>query len=131
MKSIIASLIIAFAVTTASVAANTDTKPNGPAKATMSTAVYPNATANKLHVIVGKSQGYNAKIRLADAKGRTLHIQNLPKADKATHATFDVSELPDGNYQVEITDGTNKEVKEITLKTTQPTITVNRVIAMQ
>ncbi|WP_234736029.1 T9SS type A sorting domain-containing protein [Tellurirhabdus bombi] len=131
MKSLIASLIIAFAVTTASVAADNHNKPNRPAKASMTTAVYPNVDANKLHVIVDKSEGHTAKIRLIDAKGHTLCIQNVAKSTKVTHATFDVSSLADGTYQVEITDGTNKEVKEITLKTTQPTITVNRVIAMQ
>ncbi|WP_234733914.1 T9SS type A sorting domain-containing protein [Tellurirhabdus bombi] len=130
MKSLITSLLLAFAVTTASVAADNTTKPNGPAKASLKTAVFSNPTADKLHVIVDKSQGYTAKIRLINAKGHTLYVQNLAKKEQIAHTKFDVSNLADGTYQVEITDGTNKEVKEITLKTAEQTVEATRTIAM-
>lgn len=70
----------------------------------------------KIDVTVKKSEGKNRLIRLVDQTGRTLATVNV-KNDEDTRTRFDLSNLNDGEYEVVITDGTNKIIKPITLNT--------------
>lgn len=129
MKTLIASLLLALSATTLSVAA--DDKTNTTANVAAQSAVYPNANATKLHVIVAKPEGGFAQIRLLDQQGRTLYTQTLSRKHQTIHTTFDMSELLDGSYSVEITNGGTTEVKAVSLKTSVPTSVATRTIAMR
>ena len=116
MKTLIASLALAFASVTVSVA-NDNTNTTNPEKPAMKTAVYPSKDAHKINVIIDKNEGATANVRLLSEKGEVLAIQRISKKKTIVHTRFDVTELTDGTYTVEISNGTSKEVKKLSLST--------------
>jgi len=72
--------------------------------------------SGKIDVTIKKSEGKNMIIRLTDQTGKTLASVTV-KNDEDTRTRFDLSNLTDGDYEVVITDGTNKFIKPITLDT--------------
>lgn len=72
--------------------------------------------SGKIDVTIKKSEGKNMQIRLTDQTGKTLASVTV-KNDEDTRTRFDLSNLTDGEYEVVITDGTNKVIKPITLNT--------------
>ncbi|WP_266367223.1 T9SS type A sorting domain-containing protein [Tellurirhabdus rosea] len=129
MKNLIASLALAMLVTGTSFAAD-HTADDKKEKAVMQTAIYPSAGSTKLNVVVANGTNRSVAVRLLDQKGEMLASQFMGKASKPTKARFDISALEDGVYLVEITNGETKEIKQLTLKTSQPEVASYRSIAM-
>lgn len=123
MKTVIASLLLSVLVSGASFA--TDNNP-----ATLPSAVYPSSNATTVNVIVNQSTERNTAVRLLDQNGLVLAQQFIGKSSKATMTRFNLSQLKDGVYQVEIVSGQSKEVKQIQLTTNQPTVTSPRTVVM-
>lgn len=74
----------------------------------------------KLDVFVEPAENDQVKISLLDAEGRTLATKRVRNSDSVGGIRFDVSDLKDGIYQVEITDGTTRQVEDVVLATFQP-----------
>ena len=71
------------------------------------------------------------KIILKDPSGKVLHQEYVAKNTPSYYGKFDMSQLEDGVYTFEITDGTEKIVKTVNLQSpeTQETtrnLTVNK-----
>lgn len=128
MKKVFASLALAFLVSFASFAGD-DSKPVDSKKAAVQTAVYPSASA-RLNVIVDNATDRSVTVRVLNEKGAMLAEQTIGKSKKPTISRFDLSQLTDGVYQVEISNGDSREVKQIKLQTSQPTQEVTRNIAI-
>lgn len=120
MKTQFVSFLIALALTTSSVSfagqpANLNTDPAG--KAAFDVAFIPQSGGMKLDVAVEKTNESSLVIRFLDARGNELSTQRVAKNEMKKQVRFDLTELPDGAYKVEVTDGTDTEVKEISITT--------------
>lgn len=128
MKTLLASLVIALTVGTSTSFAKIDPVVTNNS---FQSVVYPSAESTKLNVIVDSKTNNSLLVRLLTTNGDELATQRINKSKRATHVRFDLINLQDGVYKVEITDGDKKETKEITLSTTVPTPSTYRTIALQ
>ena len=119
MKALFNTLLVAFALTAVSVnAAQAD--PNQPKKAAaFQSSMYTNV-AGKLQIAVQKETGGNVVVRLVDKAGKEVFVQQVGKRQQAARLSLDVSALPDGVYQVEISNGVETTTQALTLATQQP-----------
>ena len=120
MKTLIASVIISFvaAFSSASFAQGSN---SGSFKSTQTEetrfAVYALKTG-KIDVAIEKPAGEKLLIQVIDQHGFTLASKEIGKNSPITRTRFDMNSLPDGVYQVVVTEGSEKQVKEIVLNTT-------------
>ncbi|QHT68285.1 hypothetical protein GXP67_17390 [Rhodocytophaga rosea] len=126
MKTLFASLFIALTVSASSLTfahSSSDPLP-------LDAAVVVRAQDMKIDVITQAGTQENIVIRLKDADGHTLTKTTVEQSEKASLSRFDVSNLSDGVYKVEISDGITKQVKDFTIQTTIPTTSVERTISL-
>lgn len=76
----------------------------------------------KLKVALGQQSG-NATIEFRNDKGALYH--ETVNLRKGIHQTFDLSEIADGTYQIQVTIG-----KQVTTKTIQIERNLNRVVRL-
>jgi hypothetical protein len=93
---------------------------------TFRVAVYGAAKPMTIKVVVDKQMPQSMTIRVVDQRGTTLEEQTIGRRQGTFQYRFDLSELADGNYSVEVISGTDKSSYPITLTTptTDRTITV-------
>ncbi|WP_338869639.1 T9SS type A sorting domain-containing protein [Spirosoma sp. SC4-14] len=130
MKTLIKSLAVAFSLalvtTLGSVA---EAKPGHPANvASYKAGIYTTADG-KLNIALDKQSGGAVDIRLKDTTGEVLYTHHIGKNDTKYRTRLNLSELPDGTYQVEITNGAETSSHMVNLSTQKPT-TPSRVIAL-
>ncbi len=95
--------------------ANTDT--NTPNKASnFAIGVYQTQKTLKMNLLLEKVIGKKVIIYLKDEKGNLLHTETVAKATPSYRGQFDMSELTDGTYTFEITDGNETLVKQVKLQ---------------
>ncbi|GAB2557981.1 T9SS type A sorting domain-containing protein [Spirosoma aerophilum] len=130
IKSFALALSLAVVASAATFAAPTEANPIGrPAKvATYKTGVYSTVTG-KLNVALDKSAGGRVDIRLKDTTGKVLFAQYLGKKEQVCRLQLNLSDLEDGVYTLEITNGVETTTQSVTIATKQPTLS-NRVVAL-
>ncbi|AUD02531.1 T9SS type A sorting domain-containing protein [Spirosoma pollinicola] len=134
MKTLIKSLVLALSLgiitSAASFAAIPETNPIGrPSKvSSYKTGIY-STIAGKLHISLDKTIGGRVDIRLIDADGKALYAQHLGKNESGCRVRLNLSDLEDGVYTLEITNGIETTTQSVTIVTQQPTIS-NRVVAI-
>ena len=96
---------------------------------TFEVGMFQSINSMKMNVIIQKSNDKDLTVVLKDAKGDILITEHIRKSDKSYHVKYDLSELQDGKYTFEFTNGAEKLVKEVNLVTTKPTA-INRQIAL-
>ena len=122
MKTFIKPLLVAFSLSfvTLSAALADGTPAARPATvATYKTGIY-STIEGKLNIALEKETGGVVDIRMKSADGKVLFSQHLGKKEKSARVRLDMSDLQDGNYQVEITNGVETTVHNVTLSTPQP-----------
>ena len=125
MKTIVKTLLAALMLSTSAFAAHVPYLPKvgvsaGPTAITNSykVAIYPSGLAStKLNVIVERQVGQSMEISLKDSEGSLLATKYVSKKEGNVHIKFDMSELSDGTYSVEVVSGTDKTVHVMTLVT--------------
>lgn len=135
MKTIAKTLLAALLFSTASFAADVPASPAASVSPTATTnsykvAVYPSTTMpSKLNVMVERAPGKTMDIYLRNADGSVLATQYIGKKEGNFWLKFDLSELQDGLYSIELISGNDRSVHQIELstKTAQP----NRTIALK
>ncbi|MGV3558196.1 T9SS type A sorting domain-containing protein [Larkinella arboricola] len=127
MKTLFASALIALTL----VATQTFATDNGDkAKATFQSAVYPMINSMKVGVNVSKEKDSKVNIKLLSHTGRILVTRKLGKGSEASNLRFDLNDLEDGVYKVEISDGNYTEVKTVKLETNTPVVYTHRLVSM-
>ena len=119
MKTLIKPLFVALSFAFATVVASpADANPIGrpAAVATYKSAIYTTA-AGKLNIALDKQTGGSVDIRLKNADGTVLFSQHLGKNDQKYRTRLNLNELPDGQYQLEMTNGLETTHQTITLST--------------
>ena len=134
MKTLIQSLLVVASLNLVSVsaaqAATTSTdRPTRPAVvATYKVGIYTTAEG-KLNIALDKETGGAVIVRLTNSTGKEFFVERVGKQEKATRLRLDVSGLPDGVYQVEISNGSATTTHALTLATQQPSVS-SRLVAI-
>ncbi|WP_080238600.1 hypothetical protein [Spirosoma rigui] len=131
MKTLVKSLLVAFTLTAVTFSAswattNPGTRPS--AVAAYKTGIYT-TVSGKLHVSLDKETTGAVDIKLMNQDGTVLFAQRLTKKEKVARLSFNLNELPDGNYRLAITNGVDTTTQIITLATPQPSLT-SRLVAV-
>jgi flagellar hook assembly protein FlgD len=79
---------------------------------------------NELRFFVQKSTAAPVWIELKNADGEVLYTSALGKRCNGKALVLNVSELPDGQYTVEVSNRDKKDVKSFVLQTPAPTRSV-------
>ncbi|MGF7215171.1 hypothetical protein GGR92_001311 [Spirosoma lacussanchae] len=118
MKTLIKSLALTLltGIATASVSL-AETKPivRPTAAASFKTGVY-STSSGKLHISLDKQTGGTVDVRLKDAKGAVLYSEHLGRNETRYRTRLDLSELENGTYELEMTNG---------VETTRQTVVIN------
>ena len=123
MKTLTKNLVFALTaaiISFSTVSAEDINRPTTPA--TYKVGMYVSAKTTTLNVMVEKQAGSTVIIRLKDKEGHLLVTHALKNNSERSRSKFNLSELTDGTYQVEITNGQNVTVKEIKLTTQKPVV---------
>ncbi|WP_428666949.1 DUF3244 domain-containing protein [Runella sp.] len=129
MKTIITSLVCALALsTTVAFAHPTDekSKDNRPVP-TFEASTYVSADAS-LRVAIKKNSPERVYVTLRNAEGVVLFSETIGKKEMTYAAKFDVKDLTDGAYQLEITSGKEHVVKKLNL--TSQKVETQRVVTV-
>ncbi|GAB3032644.1 T9SS type A sorting domain-containing protein [Spirosoma pulveris] len=114
MKTLATSLLIAASLTISATGFAQDTHSvTTPQKTPMT--IQP-TQSGKIDVVIGKTDGH-LSIDVVDQQGRTLSHKAVYKQDSNSRIRFDLSELPDGVYQLIVTEGTSRQTNAIVLNT--------------
>ena len=122
MKALINPLLIAFALTTAAFSASfADTNPGGrPATvASYKTGIYTTAEG-KLQIALDKQPTGAVDIQFVSADGKVLFAQRVAKKETMARLRLTLSDLPDGAYQVRVSNGADVTTHSVVLATQQP-----------
>jgi hypothetical protein len=93
---------------------------NDTPSASFEVGVYPVQRSSKLHVAVAKHHQKRLNLRLVNPKNEVLYQETVGKHQAKYQRKLDLSTLPDGVYQLQITDGQDTVVREVSLGTTKP-----------
>ncbi|RRB02693.1 T9SS type A sorting domain-containing protein [Larkinella rosea] len=120
MKTVLASALIALTFATSSIAFADDNRENAELKSSFQSAVYPIVNTMKLNININKAKESKVAIRLIDEAGQTLTVLKLGQDNESSNIRFDLNNLEDGIYKVEISDGIRTEVKTVKVQTATP-----------
>ncbi|WP_138991154.1 T9SS type A sorting domain-containing protein [Larkinella sp. C7] len=133
MKTLIKSLLVAFTLTAVTVSASVaDTnKPAGKPKtaAAFKSSMYK-TMEGKIQIALQKETGGTVFVRLTNSAGKEFFVQQFGKRQEAARVRLDVSALPDGVYQVAISNGVETTTQELTLATSPQTQAASRLVAI-
>ncbi|GAB3898169.1 hypothetical protein GCM10028803_17220 [Larkinella knui] len=130
MKTLFASALLALTLGTASLAWADDNKENAEAKSTFQSAVYPVINSMKVSVNVSKAKDSKVNVRLVNEAGQTLTVLKLGKDNESSTIRFDMNNLEDGIYKVEVSDGSRTEVKTVKVQTSTPVLEPRREVSL-
>jgi hypothetical protein len=128
MKTLIKPLFVVIALVLSTSYASLAQSASNSQPAAFQSGIFTNQ-AGKLQVALDKPSGHVLQISLAGTDGRAVFAQRVGKKQTAVRLLLDVSSLPDGAYQLVITDGKEIAQHTITLETQKPQ-DVNRLVAI-
>ena len=131
MKALINPLVIALTLTIATASASFATANPGGRPATVAsykTGMYTTA-AGKLQIAVDKEATGIVDIQLVNAEGNVLFSQRVAKKETVARLRLTLSDLPDGAYQVRVSNGVDVTNHSVTLSTNQPSVS-SRLVAI-
>jgi ribosomal protein S6 len=91
-----------------------DKTSNNRPEATFESSAFVTADAN-LRVAIKKNAPQKVYLTLKNNEGQVLFAETIGKSEMAYAAKINVSDLTDGNYQLEIVSGKNRVVKQLNL----------------
>lgn len=134
MKTFVQSLIAALLLSTATLAETpaTATIASNPVVTTDSykVAVFPSATPSRLNVYIERNPGQMMSVMLKATDGTLLAKRFVNKKQGNLHFQFDMSELADGTYTVEVISGSNATTYPVTIST-KPAQEATRTITLK
>lgn len=72
-----------------------------------------------MNLLLEKEKGIALNIRLIDFKGKVLHEEYISKGLQKVGQKFDFSDVSDGTYKIEIANGEERIIKNISLSTSE------------
>lgn len=98
MKTLKFCLLLAFLASPIFIFSSFRPKPE-PA---LQTTIHPDATFNRLRLVVNKPQDQSLTLRFLEADGWLLHEQRIPGGASTVEANLNLCALPNGTYRVEV-----------------------------
>ncbi|MFC5412894.1 hypothetical protein ACFPMF_26455 [Larkinella bovis] len=133
MKTLFNSLFVALTLTFATVSvsqAETNKPVARPKKAAaFQTSMYT-TMEGKLQIAVNKEAGGHVVVQVTNSEGKAMWVEPIAKNQQAARLRLDMSNLPDGDYQVVVSNGSEVKSKTVTLAR-QKNATAVRMIAIQ
>ena len=133
MKTLISSLVIALSLTVATFSAsfaNANPGKNPAIVARYQTSMYT-TTEGKLQIAVDKEATGAVDIQFVNAQGKVLFAQRMTKKEKMARLRLTINDLPDGAYQVRVTNNVEVTTHSVTLSTQQPISGPGRLVAIR
>ncbi|MEI7586315.1 hypothetical protein [Runella sp.] len=124
MKTLVTTLVCALALSS-SVAFASDPTEDKKAKP-LQIGVFTTKDS-KIQMAVRKGTGEKAIITLRDAKQNVIHEEVMSKNSEKFDARFDVSELAEGNYTLEVAAGKDKIQRQVSIKSQKEEATLRSV----
>jgi hypothetical protein len=124
MKTFLKPLLLSFTLSLVTLSATlADSNPGNriATAATFKTGIYSTAEG-KLQIALEKETGGAVDIKLKNADGKVYFTQRLGKKEKAVRLRLNLSELPDGEYKLEVSNGVDVTTHNVLLSTKQPSI---------
>jgi len=129
MKTLIKPLLVAITLVITTVYTTLAQAPvNAQPSPAFQSGIYTNK-AGKLKIALDKQTGHALQIRLADGTGQLFFVKRVGKQETAVRLQLDMSDLPDGAYQLSITDGQKTTQHMVTLGTQKPQ-DISRLVAI-
>lgn len=125
MKTLIKPLLLALSLSFVATSFS-EAKPGRPAAAPFKTGIYTSING-RLNIALDKQAGGPVDIQFKRSSGELLYSQHLGKKEAAFRTRLNLEDLPDGDYVLSITNGTETTRQTVTLKTKQPTV-ANRIV---
>ena len=122
MKTLLKPLLLSFTLSLVTLSATlADRNPGNRTStaATFKTGIYTTAEG-KLQIGLEKETGGAVDIKLKNADGKVFFTQHLSKKERAVRLRLNLSELPDGEYKLEVTNGVDVTTHSVQLSTKQP-----------
>jgi len=116
MKTLITTLALALSLATVTIAADTNAIDRPTKVARYESGIYT-TVAGKLHVSVDKQIGGIVAVSFKDANGTVLFTRQIAKKDTQFRTRFDLSQLTDGTYELELTNGVDVTRQTIVIAT--------------
>ncbi len=125
MKTFITTLVCALAISSVTFAADpTEDKKAKP----LQIGVFATKDA-KIQMAVRKGTGQKAVIIIRDSKQNVIHEELMTKNAQKFDCRFDVSNLADGEYTLEVASGSEKIQKQVSIKS-QKEVTNSRSVEL-
>ncbi|MVM38605.1 hypothetical protein GO730_15330 [Spirosoma sp. HMF3257] len=122
MKTLIKSLALALIVGIASSSVSLADSNPGTRSATVAafkTGIY-STPYGQLNIALDKETGGAVDVRLKGTDGKVLYTQHVGKNERSYRVRLNMTELADGVYQVEVTNGVETTIQNVTISTYQP-----------
>ena len=98
---------------------------------TMNAAIYPVINSVKLKLMVENPFRIPLKVKLMNERGETVYATRLSRYERVHMHKFDMANMPDGSYSVEVSDGVNAlPPLEFRVQSRKPVVTPERVVAL-
>lgn len=131
MKTLTKSLCYALLISAVTFTTTVSASASGPKKphriAAYQVGAYGSLDGTKLNVAIDKEQGGRVDVSLKNEKGTLLFHQTLKNSDEKFRAKLDVSELAAGTYQLEVSNGKETTVRNLTIVDQKPTEVVRTI----
>ena len=115
MKTLISTLALALSLATVTIAqTNVVDQPTNVAR--YESGIYTTA-AGKLQVSVDKQTGGTMAVSFKDANGTVLFTRQIAKGETQYRTRFDLSQLTDGTYELELTNGVDVTRQTVVIAT--------------
>jgi hypothetical protein len=131
MKKLVAALLVAFTVSTASVSfaatpKTLDQATTGPA----ASVTFAQVEKSKLDVVVENPAHAKMTIYLTDTSGKSFAAKTLSGRETDTRVRFDLARLAGGVYHVKVWDGRKTEERKFQIKTTEVSVATDQTLAL-
>ncbi|SOD96332.1 hypothetical protein [Spirosoma fluviale] len=122
MKTLAQSLLTALLLSTATLATAESANPISTGSSIVTTnsykaAIFPSTIPSKLNVYVERTPGQLMSVSFKSTDGAVLEKLSIGKKQGNFHFLFDISDLKDGTYTIEIMSGSDVSEHSVTLAT--------------
>lgn len=124
MNTLFATVLVAFTLSTSSTsfASAPNIPDNGQKQQVASDPVAFAIEESSVDVIVQSAETPKMVIRVKDSSGNNIVTKTLTNVESGTVVRFNLSQLADGLYRVNVWDGKSTQVKQLELKTASPVV---------